>query len=374
MRSTDRVRLPRALLLVPFLAWLALAPAATAQTAEDHAWAATGPLAPPVAAEDRIYVSQAGGQEQARSFVRVPDRTVRELRGAEVTLVEGSGGFASDNAELRACAMTGPLAGSGRVEDPPAADCDRAVPLLRDADGRWLVPLGPLADALDGPGDGWFAVTPAEEAEAPAFTVAFDPSKTQIRLPPTEHGEGDEPATVPTPPPSTDGEDAAPPPSQVPSVLLPPGPLLSDPDADLPPSARADTAPPPAAPVPRLVRDDPARPRAAADPPAAVLLLVAAGAALALWARGRWLPPVLAPGAAVPQRSLASWGIAATLALLVLLMSEAAVYKLGFIGIVFIAAIGLHILVNWAGELSLAHASFVGLPAFTVAQLTHHTG
>src|SRR5205807_2307758 len=38
----------------------------------------------------------------------------------------------------------------------------------------------------------------------------------------------------------------------------------------------------------------------------------------------------------------------------------------------FIGAIGLHILVNWSGELSLAHAGFIGLPAFVVAQLSLH--
>jgi branched-chain amino acid transport system permease protein len=34
----------------------------------------------------------------------------------------------------------------------------------------------------------------------------------------------------------------------------------------------------------------------------------------------------------------------------------------------------LHVLVNWAGELSLAHAAFIGLPALVVAQLSAHSG
>jgi branched-chain amino acid transport system permease protein len=80
------------------------------------------------------------------------------------------------------------------------------------------------------------------------------------------------------------------------------------------------------------------------------------------------------PGAAVASRAVASssaWlaGIA-----FALLASEVTAYKLGLIAIVFIGAIGLHILVNWAGELSLAHAAFIGLPAFVVAQVSTHAG
>src|SRR5581483_448249 len=60
--------------------------------------------------------------------------------------------------------------------------------------------------------------------------------------------------------------------------------------------------------------------------------------------------------------------------LLPTLLGEATVYKLGLVLILFVGAIGLHLLVNWAGELSLAHAAMVGLPAFVVAKLSadHH--
>ena len=57
-----------------------------------------------------------------------------------------------------------------------------------------------------------------------------------------------------------------------------------------------------------------------------------------------------------------------------LLGSETVSYRLGLVGVVFIGAIGLHILVNWSGELSLGHAAFIGLPAFAVAQLSVHSG
>jgi branched-chain amino acid transport system permease protein len=72
---------------------------------------------------------------------------------------------------------------------------------------------------------------------------------------------------------------------------------------------------------------------------------------------------------------VANWGAAAALVTAVVaLFDEVNAYRLGFVAIVFVAAIGLHILVNWAGELSLAHAGMIGLPAFLVAQLATHTG
>ena len=52
------------------------------------------------------------------------------------------------------------------------------------------------------------------------------------------------------------------------------------------------------------------------------------------------------------------------------LLSEVTVYKLGLVLILFVGAIGLHVLVNWTGELSLAHAALVGLPAFAVAKVS----
>jgi ABC-type branched-subunit amino acid transport system ATPase component/ABC-type branched-subunit amino acid transport system permease subunit len=57
-----------------------------------------------------------------------------------------------------------------------------------------------------------------------------------------------------------------------------------------------------------------------------------------------------------------------------LLLSEADVYKLGLVVIVFVAATGLHLLVNWAGELSLAQAAMVGAPAFLVATVSADHG
>lgn len=373
MRSTDRLRVAIGAAGLVALAVFTAAPA-VAEAAEDHAWAATGPLAPATAEDDRIYVSQIAGEEQARAFVRVPGRTAAELRRGEVTLTEGEGGLSPESAELQACATHAPVTGSGKVDEAPDVDCTTPVRLVRDADGRWLVPLGALADAMSGPAAGWFAITPVPEASAPAFTVAFDPAQTRIEVPDDEPEEA--PPAAAGPAAGASGSDERPTTTPVPTFSVPDlGPILGGPEAEVPPSERVeDAAPTPAPSSPaRDVGERRVVPRAA-EPTAVVLLGVAVVAALALWARGRWLPPVLAPAATVQQGSIVSASGLVALFGLVLLMSDAAIYKLGFIGIVFIAAIGLHLLVNWAGELSLAHAGFVGLPAFAVGQLTHHTG
>jgi branched-chain amino acid transport system permease protein len=72
------------------------------------------------------------------------------------------------------------------------------------------------------------------------------------------------------------------------------------------------------------------------------------------------------PPAAHPPLAAATLLVAAPM----LVLSEANVYKLGLVLIVLVAAIGLHALVTWAGELSLAQAPIVGLPAFAVAKLS----
>jgi branched-chain amino acid transport system permease protein len=76
----------------------------------------------------------------------------------------------------------------------------------------------------------------------------------------------------------------------------------------------------------------------------------------------------------VPTRALRYAALVAGALAAASLASETVAYRLGLVAIFFVGAIGLHILVNWAGELSLAHAAFVGLPAFAVAQVSSHSG
>ncbi len=78
-------------------------------------------------------------------------------------------------------------------------------------------------------------------------------------------------------------------------------------------------------------------------------------------------------GVALARGALAT-GIVAIVAFLPMLGREVIVYKAGVVLIFFVGALGLHILVNWTGQLSLAHFVMVGLPAFSVLALSdvHH--
>ncbi|MFF6983472.1 branched-chain amino acid ABC transporter permease [Streptomyces sp. NPDC008343] len=52
------------------------------------------------------------------------------------------------------------------------------------------------------------------------------------------------------------------------------------------------------------------------------------------------------------------------------IFSDGATFKIGLVLIFLIAAFGLHLLVNWTGELSLAHGAVVGLSALSVAAIS----
>jgi branched-chain amino acid transport system permease protein len=65
--------------------------------------------------------------------------------------------------------------------------------------------------------------------------------------------------------------------------------------------------------------------------------------------------------------------ISVAVALVPLGYDEVAIYRAGLVLIFFVAALGLHLLVNWSGQLSLAHAGMVGLPAFSVLTVSNRT-
>ncbi|MGH2796070.1 MAG: branched-chain amino acid ABC transporter permease [Actinomycetota bacterium] len=87
-----------------------------------------------------------------------------------------------------------------------------------------------------------------------------------------------------------------------------------------------------------------------------------------------WRTPVGFAALADAVRPVAIVAGAVGLAFLPRTMSESSVFKLGLVLIFGIAAMGLHLLVNWTGELSLGHAGVVGLPAFVLAQISFHLG
>jgi len=80
------------------------------------------------------------------------------------------------------------------------------------------------------------------------------------------------------------------------------------------------------------------------------------------------------PARRVPRgRALEALALAAGAVALLLVppqLSESVTFNVGLLLVFAVAAMGLHLLVNWAGELSLAHSTFVGFPAFCVAALS----
>jgi branched-chain amino acid transport system permease protein len=65
-------------------------------------------------------------------------------------------------------------------------------------------------------------------------------------------------------------------------------------------------------------------------------------------------------------------GVAAAIVLLRLpaFLSAGVIFNLGLVFIFFVAALGLHMLVNWTGELSLAHGTVLGLASLASAAIS----
>ena len=325
----------RRVLAVVVLALAVLAAAPARADEVRHGYQHTTGIPTFVAEPDRAYVTAAAGVETARTFVSAP---------APFALAAAS---ATGDPVLGACPLTSPLTDDGErsAETAPSVDCSSVTPVEPTADGTWLVAMEPW------PAHG-VAIVPLLEPTT-TFEIAFDTTATEV-LPgaaptaPTTVAATSRPTTAPSSAPDAPPSFAIDPP---PSVAAPP---IVD---DLPVVSTVAAA------VPETVTRALGR---VADPSALVVLpavAIVVGGALLL--RRRYPTVVLPEAAARPMG-----GAAALLVLPVLLLSEANVYKLGLVLIVLTAAIGLHVLVTWSGELSLAQAPLVGLPAFTVAKLS----
>ncbi|HVM55345.1 MAG TPA: branched-chain amino acid ABC transporter permease [Acidimicrobiales bacterium] len=279
---------------------------------------------------DRAYVAGAVGVETARAFVAAP---------AAFTIVAAS---MTGEPVLGACPLTSPLVGDGErsSDTAPAADCSSVTPVDR-TDAGWLVSLTPW------PRHG-VALVPLLEPTT-SFELAIDTTRTSLVAAPAVV---DTPTTTTTVVPMTAPAFEAPP---VPDVAAPPA------------------VEPPGSPEPAIVERVAAQlPHvlSATSPPAVVVLpLVGFVTAGLLLLRRRGVRAPIPTGAHPPLV-----GATALVAVPLLVLSEANVYKLGLVLIVMVAAIGLHVLVTWAGELSLAQAPIVGLPAFAVAKLSADHG
>ena len=355
-------------------------PAGHADGAVDRqAWAQTGPLPTFVAADGRIYVAADVGSESARAFVHVDPATVGP--GAVLRVVEDTTSTLADKGAVVACPMTSALTASGKLaaSSAPAADCTLTSTATRTADGTWSVPLDPFLDRWrDTPAYGVTLVPVLSQTST--FHLSFDTAKTSFSAAPAAAGAPG-PAAVPAASPESPAVATDSPVSGRASV----SPLSAITGADagispVPPSMRIV----PRAPQTRTAAPAASsRPLGAASPPAALVLgLVGVGAlgAARVWTRraprsggrsARIDPPTIAR---MSGKAVATSFGAAVLVLAPTLLGEATVYKFGLVLIFLVGAIGLHLLVNWAGELSLAHAALVGLPAFVVVKLSADHG
>lgn len=334
-----------------------------------QAWAQTGPA--PVAGPqpERIYVAATAGGESSRAFVEM-------TRGASLgalVLVEGGDSVLSDQAGIAACALASPVPGDGQITEPPAVDCrDRADATLT-APGQWRLELGVFAARWVAGGPVGVALLPSIGATTDTWRVSLDVTRTSV-------------VTAPVPPSSGGGVGATP---HAPSVHAagPSGAGVSPDQALLPPATPTGAASPPVVAQPGQVpvaapfqtRGATAGSPSAAHPgvlPALMIVGIAGlTGALAVRRRARAAAGV-SQAVTDPRRSGAGAfaAVAVLLGFLGVFLNDVNVYKVGLVLIVFVGAIGLHVLVNWAGELSLAHAAFVGVPAFVVAKLAGEHG
>lgn len=354
---------------------------------ERLAWAQTGVLPTFAGQDDTIYVAASVGAEEARAFIQLTEEITETPAGALVLLPESTDTLLPETAGIIACGLAGPFAGEGDISgsDLPDQDCSGRADAIRSEDGSWRVPIDPLrraweADAHPGafvllpdltdPGASWRVAVHATGVEIESTTAREEPT-----APPTNT----EPTTPPQPATTSGTTTATAMPTTAPGFPAPsrpdPAPTESDPPAPVvaerPTFVEETPVPTAAAPTtPRIV--------AAATPPAAVpFSALFALAGLVLFAtpvrRKVARPRAGVPGGPATTRAGVLAG-AATLTLVPLLLDESTVFKAGLILIFLVAAAGLHVIVNWAGELSLAHAGMVGMPAFIVLTVSEVAG
>ncbi len=294
-----------------------------------------------------------------------------------LVLHEAADSLLADHASIEVCALGGPLTQDGRQDQAPKVDCSVHVAAARSTSGEWRIPLDPFVDGWSAGAPPGVALQPGPVTPSDSWQVGFATAATAVQLPAARAA----PAAPPVPPsasgassPGSAGAAAGSPPETAP-LLPPPGPTAT---CGTGACAGAPSASPPSLATPG---------RASVIPTgaigggrhlavAALLALLLTGAVVALAAvveLRRARSPVVAAGWSVPLKPLGVLVAVAVLAGLAV-TSEVTLYKIGLIIIVVVAAIGLHLLVNWTGELSLAHAALVGVPAFVVGKVAADHG
>ena len=352
---------------------------AAANPVDRQAWTRSGTVPTFVADATQVYVAADAGVEQARAFFHID----RALAGASATIVvvEASATSLPAGAAIAACPLTSPLQGSGELsaEAAPSADCSKPVPAQRRSDGSWTVDV----TAVEGPAasSAGFGLALVPDLSTPTtFHVGFDAARTTV----ASAAPVPAIAAAPVPPsgPAATAPTLAPPAAALP--VTPPAAAISDGAsagaASVTGAASAAAGPALRSPAPAVAkRPLPLGP--VSSPPALVVLALAAVGSLVPGLRlarrrtvtAQWGMEAAGPGSRTGRLPLAA-AAAAFLVFAPRLLSEVNVYKFGLLLVLLVGAIGLHILVNWTGELSLAHATLVGLPAFAVAKLSADHG
>jgi branched-chain amino acid transport system permease protein len=362
--------------LLPLVVTLVPGAAHAAASVDHQAWAQTSALPTFLPKDGRLYVASDVGQESARAFVHVDPSAV--AAGAVVTLAEaGPDSTFPEKAAVVACPLTSPFTADGKLSGAavPAADCSVKAPVLHASDGTWSLALDPFLDRWRSLPNFGLALIPVLD-QAATFHLAFDPSKTAVAAPTPAPSTGSTPAAAVETPASSPAADAVPAPDLASASPLAIATGAADPGiSSVPPSLRLAPNGGQRTAAPALAT----RPLGVSSPPAAIVLglvALAALAALRLSTFVRSRPIIRHERTKVGGGGRGPTLVVGAAALVVLpsFLGEATVYKFGLVLIFLVGAIGLHLLVNWAGELSLAHAALVGLPAFVVVKLSADHG
>ncbi|MEA2274319.1 MAG: branched-chain amino acid transport system permease protein [Solirubrobacteraceae bacterium] len=348
-------------------------PAGAADRRVNHqAWAQSQMFATFMAQPNELYVAVTAGIEEARSFVHidVAGLSAGDLRSAKLVLVEATDSLQAAGGAMVACALAGPLSGDGKLATAPPTDCTLRTDATRQDNGHWTLPLGIFADRWARGDNTGLALFPDAPTTGTTYRIALATQDTALDVTTPPSGTGATTTTRPQP---------ALVPFQPLGVYTPATEPVA-PAAVTAPSSRGTTVPAVGPSTsPRSTATSGVAAGGSTTGSSVFAMAVLAGVALGVGAivrrRGPWslsaLPGAL-PARRGPPLTVAVGALA--LVLIPMLGREVTVFKFGVVLIFFVAAIGLHVLVNWAGQLSLAHTAMVGVPAFATLTLSDRLG
>ncbi len=334
-------------LLVAVLALVVLGAGsrAGAAVAVVQAWTPTSAITTFAPKADHIYVASRAAGEEARAFVGFAS-------GGSTLSLTADDNLAIQAQALVACPLAQALTKTGQLApaDAPAANCTSPVPLASTDGTHWRLDLAQMT------GNFGVALLP-KPGTTSVWRLGFDAAQTRL----------DGVTAVPAPTASSSPAPVPASSSDVPTFEVGAVPVAGGTDvAPVTPAAQplAVALAQPAQRVDRLGQRS-------IDHPGTLPMMALAFVGVVIAGVGTRRRPRSVVRLGVARRvPLAPLVVAAAfVALPPLVLGEADVFRIGSVMIVAVAAIGLHMLVNWAGELSLAQAAVVGLPAFTVAKL-----